>query len=299
MENDIIYYGQTKCSKEGCNNKAYYIDKSEEYKCGVHCRKKEERIELPKLPIKDKMIKDEERYMEEVLIIHKLKAENQLQNKAGKIICSKLRMMKEPESHPGFLKVFPNFKHQNRKDGFGCSSLSPMSLGPVYHDQPGLPPSLNIENFHQGSKCFKEEVDKEGNPSELFYANRLNWYNDPVPHRHKYVGKDAKNKNIPLFFVWQDKDEHHLSYIESRQFYCTFYERLTRDKEDFIFLKNLVRSGTNIQICGYDAREIQKENIEREYLNPDFPFGHELVLFTLLVENEENYPWRKYKSFKF
>jgi hypothetical protein len=58
-------------------------------------------------------------------------------------------MMKNPEHIEGFLKVFPNYKHQNRQDGFGCMKLSPKYLGPVDHGQPDLPPALNIENFHQ------------------------------------------------------------------------------------------------------------------------------------------------------
>jgi hypothetical protein len=108
--------------------------------------------------------------------------------------------MKEPEHHKGFLKVFPNFKHQGRKDGYGCKSLSPMYLGPVHHGQPGLPAAENIENFHQGSKCFEEETDEEGNPSEVYVENRLKFYKDPIPHRHKYHGKE-KNKNTPLLCV--------------------------------------------------------------------------------------------------
>jgi hypothetical protein len=80
----------------------------------------------------------------------------------GDVIVTKLRMMKSPEYNKGFLKVFPNFKHQGRKDGYGCKKLSPMFLGPVQHGQPGLPPSENIENFHQGSKCFEEEIDEVG-----------------------------------------------------------------------------------------------------------------------------------------
>ncbi len=178
------------------------------------------------------------------------------------------------------MNVFPNFKHQNRKDGYGCRKLSPMYLGPVEHGQPNLPPSKNIENFHQFSKVFQEEVDKDGNPSKLFYKNRLSGYLDDTPHRHKFKGKE-KNKNIPLYFMWVDKDgkEHRLDYITSRQFYCNFYARLASEKKDFKHLVELINKGYNIQICGYDANPIHYdednlvENIEKEYLNPDAPFG--------------------------
>ena len=55
---------------------------------------------------------------------------NQSLNKLGNVIVCKMKMMKSPDYNKGYLNVFPNFKHQFRTDGFGCSSLSPMSLGP-------------------------------------------------------------------------------------------------------------------------------------------------------------------------
>lgn len=227
--------------------------------------------------------------------------ENRENGKRGKVIVSKLRMMKSPEYHEGFLKVFPNFKHQNRKDGFGCKSLSPMFLGPVNHGQPGLPAALNIENFHQGSKCFEEEVDEDGNPSEVYEENREKFYKDPVPHRHKYHGKE-KNKNIPKYFVWRDKEgeEHQLTYIQSRQFYCNFYERLAREQQDFKTLEKKLREGYNLQIVGYDGRSMKGTTPDQAYLDPSAPFGHELVLYSMLmIADKEKLPWRKHKTFDF
>ncbi len=204
--------------------------------------------------------------------------------------------MKSPENHKGYLKVFPNFRHQTRKDGFGCAQLSPMNLGPVHHGQPGLSPALNIENFHQGSKCFQQEVGPDGNPSTLFYENQQRFFEDPEPYRHKYKGKE-KNKNIPLYFVWIDQNgqEHHLTYVESRQFYCTFYELLATAREDFLTLKEYLKRGYNLQICGYDGRPVETNDFEREYLDASKPFGHELVLAALLTVSPATYPWRSSK----
>jgi hypothetical protein len=34
-----------------------------------------------------------------------------------------------------------------------------------------------------------------------------------------------------------------------------------------------------------------KDIVKRHYLDSSKPFGHELVLFTLLVLDEKDYPW--------
>lgn len=299
-----VYFGEDKCHL--CPNKAYYENNHKIY-CGIHCSKKKypSRQSLPK---RTKLEYDEifkKRMEQEQKDIDEQQAINQSNKQLGHVIVTKLKMMKEPEHHKGYLKVFPNNKHQNRKDGFGCSSLSPMRLGPVHHNQPNLPICKNIENFHQGSKCFKEEAILENGqyvPSLLFYKNQKKFFLDDVPHRHKYKGINKENPNIPLFFVWIDSSgkEHHLSYVESRQFYCYFYEQLARQTEDFKKLKTMRNNGINLQIIGYDGRSIHIEGIETEYLNPLKPFGHELVLYTLLmIDDPLMYPWQKYKMFNF
>ncbi len=142
-------------------------------------------------------------------------------------------------------------------------------------------------------------MDENGNPSELYVKNRLAFYLDPVPHRHKYVGTET-NKNIPKFFVWRDKEgkEHRLTYVESRQFYCNFYERLAPLQDDFKKLVQMLDNGTNLQIIGYDAFPLTG-TLEEAYLDPSKPFGHELCLYALLTAKPEEYPWRKYKTFDF
>lgn len=69
-------------------------------------------------------------------------------------MCSKMNMMKDIGFVTGYINIFPNFKHGNRRDGIGLPSLSPKSIGPVDHGQPGLPLALNLENFHQGNKVY-------------------------------------------------------------------------------------------------------------------------------------------------
>lgn len=303
--NGLIYYGDIICQNKtrACKNKAYYILDGN-YLCGVHSRKGD-RLQLPKRTKQDQNKIKMELINNRNEIIAKHSQDNVKNGKKGSVVMTKMYMMKEPEYIEGYLSVFPNYKHQNRVDGYGCMKLSPKYLGPVKHGQPNLPDSLNLENFHQFSKCFKEEVDEKNNPTELYYENRLRGYLDPKPHRHKYKGND-KNKNIPLYFIWVDNNnkEHRLNYIESRQFYCNFYERLASVEADYIKLKNMIDNGYNLNITGYDANKIDDsvnlvESIEKEYLDPKKPFGHEKVLYTMLLLNPIYYPWRKYKTFDF
>lgn len=298
-----MYYGESLCvSCKGVKkNKAYY-KVGDKYVCGVHSRNVD-RIELPKRPAAElKLIKEAECQRRDNTI-EEAKRQNELAGKVGDVILTKMYMMKEPAHRDGYMSVFPNYKHGHRKDGFGCMRLSPKALGPVQHGQPGLPDALNIENFHQFSKVFPAEVDANGDPTPIYYQNRMKGYLDPVPHRHKFKGVG----NIPLYFIWvDDSGEHRLDYVTSRQFYCNFYQRLAELEDDYIKLRAYRASGYNLNIIGYDANPIISNNyeetvreIEREYLDPKRPFGHEKVLYAMLVLEKEDYPWIKYKTFHF
>src|ERR1700747_2820319 len=96
-----------------------------------------------------------------------------------------MKMMKLPETIKGYLNIFPNYLHANRKDGYGCATLSPKSIGPI--TAYGLPVAQNLENFHQFSKFYEFEVDPITNkikPDAIQY--RIKGFNDKVPHRHKF-----------------------------------------------------------------------------------------------------------------
>nr|QBK92550.1 MAG: uncharacterized protein LCPAC401_01880 [Pithovirus LCPAC401] len=293
------YYGSIKCQssiKNGspCKNKAYWkVKELPTYRCGVHSRKlKDTRIGLNKNPNskknKQKLIETRKEEAEEAMRKNK---------ERGNVICGKMRMMKKSPYVKGYLSVFPNFKHQNRKSGLGCSSLSPMSLGPVVHGQPGLLfDSLNLENFHQGSKVFSNEVDEKGNPTSIFFDEQKKMFKDKIPHRHKEA---SLKKNVPLYWLWKMNDGtfKRFGYVESRQFYCTYFERLSKDLPDLKKLKDMIEEGWNLQICGYDAiDDLTAENAEQYYLDEKQPFGHESILLCLLVLPEELYPWRIHRT---
>jgi hypothetical protein len=294
----IVYYGTIKCSgvtgsQKLCRNKAYWLSNSL-YLCGVHSKADQERTELPKNPNakadRAKVMTERQKLVEEVA------KKNRAKGIKGDLICVKIGMMKEVEHHDGYLKVFPNFKHQNREDGYGCMSLSPKAMGPIDHGQPGLPIAKNLENMWQGSKCFPHETGKDGNPNKEFYTTRLTMYNDPEPHRHKKFldGSHAKG-NIPNYTVWNN---HHYQYGEARQIYCHFYEKIALKLNDFLKLKQWLEQGYNLQICGYDGYHVTK-SLDEHYKDTTRPFGHEMVLYTLLTLDKKDYPWRKYQTIIF
>ncbi len=291
-----VYFGQRQC--EQCTaNKAYYSYNGR-YLCGVHSRKfTGKRATLPKdpdAPAKKQRLREERE--ERVLEIAKA---NKANEQRGRVKCAKFRMMRDPEYSDGYRNVFPNYKHQNRVDGFGCKSLSPKDLGPVKHGQPGLPAALSIENYHQFGKCFPCEVDSNGDPLPMFRQRRVAAYLDPIPHRHKFSPAQMKqqaqsgNKNIPLFSLHVDSagKERRYTYVQSRYFYCHQYELLAKQTADYAQLRQWLADGINLQIVGYDGYPVT-ESLQTHYEDASRPFGHELVLYSLLtIEDSGQYPW--------
>lgn len=287
----VPFYGEVQCGhkRKQCSNKAYWVVPPDQYLCGVHSRSKRSRTPLPKNPKRSE--EKLQRYKVDADEVEAAAASNRRAGKRGHVICSKLRMMKPPEHNPGYLKVFPNFRAGNRKDGLGLPELSPKSMGPVEHGQPGLPPARNLENFHQGNKVFWCE-DEKGYPAADFFATQRAMYEDPIPHRHKTV---ARGRNVPLYSAWVRPDGHleMLTYLQSRKLYCTFYERFAKASQSYADLQQKLTDGYNIQIVGYDGYAVDR-SLDDHYNDATRPFGHELVLYTLLtVENPEDYPWSK------
>ncbi len=285
------YHGEVICSRTDCKRKAYYRVGYGVF-CGYHCNKSE-RVALPKNPnsLEEKMNK---------IALHnteceRVAEENRNNGKRGNVRCAKIRVFGGVDLIPGYVNIFPNFKHLERKDGIGMPSLSPMSIGPIKHGQIGLPESLNLENFHQGNKVFPDEVNEKGAVKKVFFERQRELYLDAEPHRHK-PGFEAKG-NIPLFSIWVDKNgkKHKIDYMTSRQFYCHFYERSVVENPDFKRLCDMINQGYNLMIVGYDGYEVTK-SLDEHYRDTNRPFGHELALYAMLTED---YVWRKYKTFDY
>lgn len=304
-----MFKGESQCkavqqNSKRCAKKALYVGQL----CKVHVRKNPNAALLPKNP--NKNANDIRRLKEHALTVERAADENRASGKLGHVVCSKLLKRRAPEEAPGFLKVFPNYWHGNRKDGYGCSSLSPMSMGPVLHGQPiDVAESKNLENLHQANKVFPTEVvPGTQDPSSEWYKTRTEMYKDVEPHRHK----EQAQGNLPFYSIWVTPDgkELRLKYIESRQIYCHFYELFANVSPQFQHLQALRAKGTNLQIIGYDARPIPLaadatdediiDTFDKMYTDPSAPFGHELVICAMLmIKDPKRYPWRTHQSLDF
>jgi hypothetical protein len=81
------------------------------------------------------------------------------------------------------------------------------------------------------------------------------------------------------------------TYLESRYFYCHLYEKRAKETKEFKELKAKIRQGYNLEILGYDGYPVTR-SLQEHYEDGNRPFGHELVLFSLLIiDDPQNYPW--------
>jgi len=215
-----------------------------------------------------------------------------------------------------------NYMKWPHKDGYTrvnvCSSarnnyknLSPMILGPYTYycteveiKEGKQEPTIqvyNLENLWQFSKIWStSEMDlsyfkKHGiefdakndehlshvKPSALFYKNRLKGWKDKKAHRFAPQAKLITNGNrhVPLCSWWRGKCYR---YIESRKsVYCPIYEQLARKTSAWKELQALSEKG-NVLVIGFDGYEVGDKSLSDCMENGRRPFGHELVLVSML-----------------
>ena len=291
--------------KAACKKASYFYDPVRKlFGCGVHVGKKIER--RLKIPAQQLTERTQILIAEHDASVQVARLANAAKGVPGKVKLQRLLgMMASPTLTIGFLLVLPNHKHGNRKDGYGCPSLSPKVMGPVPHNVKELedePDATNLENYWQGSKMFASEANAALDPLPVWFKTRREMFADPVPHRHKKAANsaaDKKNRNVAICHLVTDKDgkEHRLSYIEARQVYCQWYQHFAEESKEFAHLKTLLAEGTNLCITGYDAFDMTVDTIEDAYLDASKPFGHERVLFTMLcVQDPAEYPWVKHQT---
>lgn len=300
-----MYKGESVCSK--CSRKCYW-QVGKDYFCGFHADKTK-RIALKPNP------NIAEQRKEKYTLFLKEAQKFCDRGKVGKLIVRRSKMFGETILEKGYFTVLPNFRAKSSSNLIiAAKELSPMFLGPIIHGQKDLPDSCNLENFHQFNKVFSCEVDEDENVLPIWFERQLEGYNNPVPQRHKLgktkaehlkaIGKSSdENPNHCLYSLFKNPKTDKLqkySYLKSRVFYCTYYERLVKNQDKYKMLLKMYKSGAKLLISGFDARNVDSATIDDIYdwyNDAARPFGHEMVLYTMLKlhDQPEMYPWRNTK----
>lgn len=238
--------------------------------------------------------------------VQRARAANVEAGRRGHVICTKIAgLFGVPEQREGYVTVLPNYKHANSQRGRGLARLSPKSLGPVLHGQPGQLPATCIENIWQGSKEFAFELNDDGTPTAEGAAKRAEMYADPVPRRHKYDAATLRAKSglrardpVPrprwTRYVRDDGTNACFDYVQSRYLYCHWMETLAKREQQWTTLEQLVADGYNVNISGYDGYTSDAP-LDEQYVDTARPFGHEKVLEAMLsIAEPADYPWNRY-----
>jgi len=296
-------YGQITCqavTRKGtpCTNYAYYsagTDNNVTYRCGVHSK------EGARVMLRKDAGVAAARIQSHDATVEIARKSNRESGNRGSITVSKMPMIKSPPRLNGYINVYPNYKHGNRKDGLGMPSLSPKSLGPVNHVMPNLPPAESIENYHQFAKFWDFELDPTTDlPTQEALEYRIAAYQSRDPQRHKHskdlLKKLSKNgnPNIPTYSLYYTRngEPRKYDYLQCRYFYCHYYEQLAPLQPEFRELQEKLKDGYNINIVGYDGYTPLPDTMKM-YLDTTKPFGHEMVLYCLLIGER---PWETYRE---
>lgn len=186
--------------------------------------------------------------------------------------------------------------HVGKGHGLYGNELSPFNLlVPAMlgiHDMGG---SVPFELWWQAAKVAA------GERSDEWMARRLSIYQTGIPKR-RYLLKDTTiagsaypGDNIGEFDF--------CDYPRSRYYYCKAYTLTVWSTVAFQTLLATVRAHRNLFIVGPDGYNMNnvanwEERLSCAYASLDRPFGHELVLFTLLAcagagLGPSAYPWEK------
>lgn len=215
--------------------------------------------------------------------------------KCNRIIHFRAKASEGSKKHPvieGYLNVNATSGNQGK-----WGDLSPMKLGPFYLTerlQPltyypnGVHPGFeaygdkqrafiyNLENAWQFSKVYDVDViNNVVQPS--FFQRRAKGFADSSPHRRAL----PKAKATAVAAYWDGKL---YDYLTSRYYYCSMYEQLARLTSAYSELEQLYKSGVNLQILGYDGRDVEvtESSMKTAFIDTSCPFGHELVLCCML-----------------
>jgi len=293
-ENDgLPHGGEVTCqgfvlrTKLTCENKAYYAYRGRVY-CGVHCRVTDRIVLSRNATVHQKIAKEHEQECNELANI------NFMNFTVGDVICYKMKMMKAPPLEDGYVNVYLSDRHCSSAPicGLHLPSLGPKTLGPVHHNQPHLPPAVNLENWFHANKVYVFEIDESGLPLPSFYELQRQMYLCTTP-------LTPKSSSEVLFHVWVNPNgtRQFLTSLEMRHRYCHFYEQAVISLPAFHSLQEKIQQGYNLRLCGYEISVPYgkgEETIEEAYQNEQGTFSHEMILYVMLTYPEDEWMWRKY-----
>ncbi len=163
-----------------------------------------------------------------------------------------------------------------------CSSgtwgkeLSPFFLRPTDLVAP------DFETLWQASKMYPcDEMPGTDTPNERFYKRQRNAFERARKHGKglRHVGP----RGVKPVCAWYGR---RLSYLEARrQIYVPTYVALARETSAFRRLRDMVASGTNVLLIGYDGYDYRTDGKTLAQCMDDETrsFGHELVLAGMLT----------------
>ena len=175
-------------------------------------------------------------------------------------------------SLPGFTRI--NVSSSSRQWSRGLSPMSAASAGSYLGQE-----ATCFENLWQGGKLYDFHLtpffpDRKGVLPE-FFTRRDQMCADPQPHRRSY----PKARGVPVSSLY---DGVVYDYLSSRcLLYCPLYADWVQTTPAWAQLRALREP---VLLVGYDGRDVEMtpENMVKEVLRTDAPFGHELVVACLL-----------------
>jgi hypothetical protein len=148
----------------------------------------------------------------------------------------------------------------------------------------------NFENYWQYSKVYSVD-NVNGILGESFFNRRAEGFQSTKAKRRVFPAKSG----ITTLCSYYDGKLY--QYLESRVFYCSGYSMLAEAHAKYKEIKRIMESGQNILILDLDApsweshnQELTPEFFEKEYNDTTHPFGHGMVLCSMLLGIK---PWQK------
>jgi hypothetical protein len=158
--------------------------------------------------------------------------------------------------------------------------LSPMHVGIIFSDN-GI--ALNMENFWQYAKVYKNQVDENNNPTQEYFNWKNCGYNKKWADRYP-AGKGA----IPLYTLYCGEK---LGYIEARKrLYTTYYADAVQKTDSFKKLKEIwidcLMNNKDLILQDFDAynHRVLKYTWENILNDEERKMGHAFVLAKVLSE---------------